>query len=135
MTKSPSPPALAPLSQAWERFALLGFPEGLANQDRGAGGEGKRCISHLIPPSYSLWCVTLRDNTPYDILTNQIGLLSYTLPTSLLRNCLIRSRNVAAFSNSNSLAATFISASNWTIASGICSRDNSSTCSITASNC
>jgi hypothetical protein len=25
------------LSQAWERFALVGFPDGLANQDRGLG--------------------------------------------------------------------------------------------------
>jgi hypothetical protein len=37
----PSPLAPAPLSQAWERLALVWFPDGLARQDRGVGGEGK----------------------------------------------------------------------------------------------
>ncbi len=44
----PSPPALVPLSQAWERLALLGFAEGLARQDRGVGGEGKIGANHTL---------------------------------------------------------------------------------------
>ncbi len=49
----PDPAALAPLSQAWERCALVGFPDGLAQQDRGVGGEGKigRVPQSPSPPS------------------------------------------------------------------------------------
>ena len=32
-------------------------------------------LFELAIPFYSIWCVTLRDNTPSDILTTQIGLL------------------------------------------------------------
>jgi hypothetical protein len=36
----------------------------------------------FVELTYSVRCVTLRDNTPYDILTNQIGLL-YAVGTNV----------------------------------------------------
>jgi hypothetical protein len=50
----PSPAALAPRSQAWERLALLGLAEGLARQERGVGGKGK--VRRLYKPDLVL-CV------------------------------------------------------------------------------
>jgi hypothetical protein len=78
-------------------------------------------------------CYWIFDNYYVYQLIRQI--IAYILPVNLPRNNLIRSRNSAAFSNSISFAAAFISISSCWIISGILSRETSSIFSITASIC